>query len=352
MDVPTKISIRLSFLFLFLSLGCAGFAQAGESQEANTLTFYQENDIYSGTDRDYTNGLKFTWISQDLSEYRQNPHIPVWSYPLIENLPFVNEPGFQRTFSLSLGQNIYTPEDLQKYEQTDGDRPYAGIMYLEIGFHSRNYRRMDTIAIDIGIIGPHSYAEKSQKAVHEWTGSHYPNGWDSQIKDEPILNLYYERKWKFIQGNKGIRGFDYDFVPHIGCAVGNAFTGINAGGQLRFGWNLPNDFGTFIIRPGSDTNAPLDVNDPRFFAEKKQFGIHIFAAIDSMAVQRNITLDGNLMRSSYHVDKEPFVASFACGVGMIIHRFKITYSYVFTTKVFETQEDEQNFGAVTISYTF
>ena len=352
MVIPIRILIPINFMLALLWLPYTGHAQTDTPREASTLTFYQENDIYAGTDRGYTNGLKLTWISQDLTEYRQNPHIPAWSYPLIERLPFVNEPGFQRTVSLSLGQNIYTPDDIQKYEQTDGDRPYAGIMYLEIGFHSRNHRRMDTIAFNIGIIGPHSYAEKSQKAVHEWTGSDYPNGWDNQIEDEPILNLYYERKWKFIQAKKDKNGYGYDFIPHMGCGVGNAFTAINAGGQVRFGWNLPNDFGTFVIRPGSDTNAPLDGKDPRFFPAKQQFGIHVFAAVDTSAVLRNITLDGNLIRKSYHVDKKPFVTQFVCGMGMIIHRFKFTYSYVWTTKEFETQEDEQAFGAITLSCTF
>ncbi len=81
---------------------------------------FLENDIFRGTDREYTNGVKLTWISQDLSSYREDPRVPEWSYPIIEELPFVNEPRFQGNISFSLGQNMYGPEDIQRKEQQYG----------------------------------------------------------------------------------------------------------------------------------------------------------------------------------------------------------------------------------------
>ena len=350
MSALKSLILACSFLLITLvpEIACA---QNETARDASTFTFYQENDIYAGTDRGYTNGIKFSWVSADLTDYRQNPHVPKWSYPLIDALPFVNEPGFQRNVSLSIGQNMYTPEDVEEEELIEGDRPYAGLSYLGIAFISRNSSRMDTLEFDIGIVGPHSYAEKSQKAVHKWTNSNYPQGWDNQIKDEPFLNIYYERKVKLLRStNAG--GIGYDLIPHAGCAVGNAYTAANAGAQVRWGWNLPNDFGTSFIRPGSDTNAPYDEQDPRFYPEHRQFGIHAFAAVDGSAVLRNIMLDGNLYRESYYVDKEPFVGRLLLGIGTIIHRFKITYAYVFITKEFETQDAPQAYGTITVSYTF
>ena len=138
----------------------------------------------------------------------------------------------------------------------------------------------------------------------------------------------------------------------MGIAVGNAYTGINLGGQVRFGWNIPNDFGTYLIRPGSDSSAPMDDADPRFFRPFHRFGIHLFFAVDGNAVARNILLDGNTFQDSHSVDKKPFVADLIGGVGMIIHRVKITYSYVHRTREFKTQRDEQHFGAFAVSFTF
>jgi hypothetical protein len=138
----------------------------------------------------------------------------------------------------------------------------------------------------------------------------------------------------------------------MGGSLGNAFTGANAGGEVRFGWNLPNDFGTYIIRPGSDSNAPLDDTDPRLFNLLNRAGVHLFLAVDGTAVARNILLDGNTFRDSHSVDKKHFVACFVGGIGFTLNRFKITYSHVYQTKEYTTQEKEQQYGAISLSYTF
>ena len=187
--------------------------------------------------------------------------------------------------------------------------------------------------------------------IHSWIGSVDPKGWDNQLHDEPVLNIFFERKWKVLQ-TRFTRGLGFDCIPHMGIAAGNAYSGINLGGEVRFGWNLPNDFGTYLIRPGSDSNAPLDSSDPRLFRLLDRFGIHLFFAVDGSAVARNIFLDGNTFRDSHSVGKKPFVADIIGGIGVIVHRFKITHSYVHRTKEFDTQRDEQHFGAISVSFTF
>jgi len=343
---------RLILIFCLLGLlPITALAQDEKAKSSKSFSFYLENDLFTGTDREYTNGIKLTWISQDLTKYREDPRIPEWSYPLIKGLPFVNEPGFQRAVSLSIGQNIYTPEDINRSDLLREDRPYAGMTYIGVALHSKSPRRMDTLEIDLGIVGPHSYADECQKAIHRWIDSPRPNGWKNQLKDEPVLVGFYERKWKFL-GLATENGFGYDLIPHVGGAIGNAYTGINAGGQIRFGWNLPNDFGTSLIRPGSYTNAPIDDRDPRFFEPLSRLGLHCFLLIDTHAVLRNIFLDGNTFRESHSVDKRTFGADLAAGLGFIIGRFKISYAYVYQTRQYATQRDAQVYGAVTLTMTY
>ncbi|MCK9264800.1 MAG: lipid A deacylase LpxR family protein [Deltaproteobacteria bacterium] len=327
---------------------CAGYES---DLQGGTFTFYQENDFYTGTDRDYTNGIKISWISPDLNNFRDDPHLPSWSHAMIDSMPFEAGDHFLKTVSLSVGQNIYTPENIRRLDYNPDDRPYAGISYISVGFHSRNARIMNTWEYTLGIIGPHSYAEEMQKAIHTWTKSDFPNGWGHQLKDEPILNVYYDRKWRF--AGKGVTsGLGYDLIPHAGIFVGNALTAVNIGGQIRLGWNLPNDFGTLPIRPGSDTNAPLDGQDPRYRYRPHGFSTHAFVSTDVYAKLWDITLDGNFFRSSGHVDKEALVAEWAVGLGMITGRFKITYAYVSGTREYDTQRERQAYGAITVSYTF
>jgi lipid A 3-O-deacylase len=254
------------------------FVRAEGAKDSSTFTLYVENDVFTGTDSHYTSGVRLAWISQDLADYRENPRLPEWSYPIIERLPFINEPGFQRAVSLSLGQNIYTPEDLVRSDLIEDVRPYAGITYFAIGFHSKSSHRMDSLELDLGIVGPHSYAEQCQTKLHEWIDSTDPQGWDNQLKDEPVFNIFYERKWRLAHSMVR-KGFNFDMIPHIGFGLGNVATFASTGTEFRFGWNLPNDFGTFLIRPGSDTNAPLDKSDPRFFPLYQRFGIHVFAIL-------------------------------------------------------------------------
>ena len=349
---PESFSAIALILILFC-LPCPSLAGNDEARRADTLTLYLENDLFglANNDRYYTHGTKISWISRDLSDYRDIVTAPPWMHRFIERMPFVNEPGEQRSVSVSLGQNIYTPADKERSDLILDDRPYAGITYLGLGLHSKNARRMDTLEFDLGIVGRHSYAEDCQKEIHKWIDSTDPKGWSHQLHDEPVLNLYFERKWRVLQA-RSMGGLGFDCIPHMGVAVGNADTGVNMGGQVRFGWNIPNDFGTYLIRPGSDSSAPVDDAAPRLFRPFHRFGIHLFFAVDGNAVARNILLDGNTFRDSPSVDKKPFVADLIGGIGMIIHRYKITYSYVYRTKEFETQKDEEQFGAVSVSFTF
>jgi hypothetical protein len=340
-------------IFLALCLASAPCPAYAEKQpgEYRTFTLYFENDVFEGTDRQYTNGVKLTWISPDLSGYADDPRIPKWSHSIAERLPFVGRPGTIKTISLSIGQNIYTPENISVAELMTDDRPYAGISYAGIGFSSKDSLRMDTVEINLGIVGPDSYAEQIQKTVHEWVGSPKPLGWQNQLKNEPVLNLYYERKWRFKQVAMG-RDWGVDLIPHLGGAAGNAYTGINLGSHVRFGWRLPNDFGTFVIRPGSGTNAPIEENDPRLYEPLNRFGMHFFAGIDGRCVLRNILLDGNTFRSSHSVDKNPLVANFVLGASIIVHRLKFSYARVFQTEEFYSQKEEQSYGSITLTFSY
>ncbi len=354
--IPWK---RLSLLTVLLILGLVhGFPEespAGddEARRSDTLSLYLENDLFGfdNKDRYYTHGTKLSWISRDLSDSGEASSLPLRVRWILDRVPLINGPEIRRSVSFSLGQNIYTPEDKERSDLIPDDRPYAGVTYLGLGFHGISGRRMDTIEVDVGIVGRHSYAEDCQKVIHDWIGSVDPKGWEHQLKDEPILNLFFERKWRLLKAREA-GGLGFDCISHMGCAAGNAYTGVNLGGQIRFGWNVPNDFGTYLIRPGSDSSAPEDDGDPRFFRPLHRVGVHVFLAVDGNAVARNIFLDGNTFRESHSVDKKPFVAQCTGGIGVILHRFKITYSYVYRTKEFETQKEGQQFGAITVSYTF
>jgi hypothetical protein len=202
-----------------------------------------------------------------------------------------------------------------------------------------------------GIVGPHSYAEKIQNAFHESFGAKKSYGWDNQLKDEPVLNLFFERKWRAFSSDLG-SGYACDLIPHAGFTVGNLLIAGAFGGQFRYGLNLPNDFGTLLIRPGSDTNAPIDDSDPRLSPKTRPLSIHVFLGVDAFDMARNILLDGNTFTESHSVDKRPFLGRFFAGFGILFHKVKFTYSNVWQTREFETQKGGQQYGSITLSYSY
>ncbi len=110
-----RVNLVFILIFMFILPGQV-YAENDVARRSDTITLYLENDLFGfdNNDRNYTHGTKLSWISQDLSDYLENPLIPEWSYPIIERLPFINEPGYQRSVSISLGQNIYTPDDITR----------------------------------------------------------------------------------------------------------------------------------------------------------------------------------------------------------------------------------------------
>ncbi|MCD4676413.1 MAG: lipid A deacylase LpxR family protein [Desulfobacula sp.] len=320
------------------------------AEDRRTFSFYFENDLFADTDQHYTNGIKLSWISHDLTGYAKSDRLPDWSLPMIRRLPFINEQGLQRNVGLSIGQNMYTPGNISTNDLLENDRPYAGWTYFGIGLHSKNERHLDSMEIQLGIIGPDSFGEQTQKLIHELRDCQNPNGWDNQINNEPGLAVIYERKWRlYYAGNMGKSGLD--FIPHIGTTLGNVYTYANAGMEARIGWNIPRDFGTSLIKPAGAFNAPLNAHDPRL-SRDQNFSLYVFAMAGGRAVLHNIFLDGNTFSDSHSVDKKPFVADIGLGVGLIIHRFKLCYTHVLQTKEFKGQKGDQVFGSISLAFTY
>ncbi len=313
--------------FLLLSL----FIQTGWAENKGAFGFFLENDVFAFTDRYYTNGMKLSWTSPDRFS------------GMFDSLA-------QRAFSLSIGQNIYTPADIEQEDIIEDDRPYAGFTYFSLAFHREKNQSLDTLEFVLGIVGPHSYAEQLQRFVHRLLEDDDPKGWDNQLGDEIVFAAVFDRKWKFQLGFED-KSFAPDIIVHLGGSLGNLMTAAVTGFQLRIGWNLPKDFGSFNIRPGGEGSTFFNGRSAPL-AKQKRFGIHTYVYVAGHAVYRNIFLDGNTFRKSHRVDKLPFVADIIAGVAMTFKHFKLSYAYVYRTRQFKTQLEPHIFGTVNISLIY
>lgn len=317
------------------------------ARAAPVLTLYIENDSFTGSDQHYTSGLKVSWLSADLVDWGQHG----WRKRFVDLLPFVNRPGGQKNFGFALGQNIYTPRDATRANPDPADRPYAGWTYLELAFVSKTSAVSDRLSLQAGIVGPNSLARESQRTLHRWIGSTRPMGWDYQLRNEAGVNVGYERRWR-LYARALVQTLGLDLIPHLGASLGNVQTYANAGGTLRFGLNLPSDFGVQLARPGSVGGSPTDDLDPRV-ALDRNFSLFGFGTADGRAVARDIFLDGNTFRTSRSVTKRPFVADLGAGIGLIAGPWQLTYTQVWRTREFKAQRGRfNNFGSVTLSRAY
>jgi len=69
-------------------------------------------------------------------------------------------------------------------------------------------------------------------------------------------------------------------------------------------------------------------------------------------VLRNIFLDGNTLRESHKVNKEPFTADVLLGMGLRFGKFNVSYTFVYWTKKFKTETREQVFGKLSLAYSY
>jgi hypothetical protein len=259
-------------------------------------------------------------------------------------------PATGRNLVATIGQEIYTPGDPARKDLIRGDRPYAGWLYLGLGYNERRGNRadktdsLDSIELRLGMIGPASLARESQNLIHDLRSFPRFQGWDNQLRNEPGLQAIWEHKAKRKIGDAN----SADVIGHAGASVGNVATYLNAGVELRLGVDLPQDFGSSPLRPAGNNTSPGTWAG----ADRKAWRAHFFAALDARAVARDIFLDGNTFVHSHRVHKRPLVADFAVGVAAFAHGWKFAFARVFRSSEFDGQDSRHSYGSFTVSHAF
>ena len=315
-----------------------------------TYSFTLDNDLFANRDRDYSNGFKAAWSSPNVRSFADDDCLPPWLQRAGQLFTQVYSPTVEQgNVTFTFGQAMYTPRDKAATALILNDRPYAGWTYLGFGYNTRSKERLDSYEVNLGVVGPWSYAREAQRFVHRVRHLEQFQGWDNQLKNEFGAQLVFERKYRteFLQHPDSRTGFGLDVIPHFGFSLGNVATYANAGFELRAGWGLPDDFGTSPIRPAGDNSAPRTTDGMSQFT--RPIGAHLFASVDGRGVAHNIFLDGNTFRDSHSVNKKPFVADAAVGIAANFGVYKVAYVRVFRTQEFIGQQSAPRYGSITIS---
>ena len=320
-----------------------GVAQAERpADEKGTLSLAVENDsLSSGADRNYTSGIKLAYVSPSAG-------VPDWLQGAGEFTRSLSgsAPDF---WGISIGQSLFTPEDIEANPAPPDQHPYAGWLYMQIMVgaeddappgHSPRY--LDTYELEFGVVGPWALGEQSQRGIHQLLGAPEPNGWDSQLNNEFAFAASFDRRWRAVRlFGDFLGGIEADLTPSAGATIGTLRDELRVGVTARVGQRIDGDYGPPRVRP-SLASVEHFSGGP--------FSWSIFAGAQGRAVGRDLFLDGNTFRDSASVDRIPYVGDFQTGFTISAGDWRLAYTYVWRTDEFETQGGRQDFGALALSW--
>ncbi len=326
--------MALAWLFLV----AAGSLPAA-ANESWRVAFDIENDVLVAEDRHYTNGLA-------LSVVAPRTFVPRWiATAAIVLPPYDTDPADVR-WGFGIGHQMYTPENSALEALIPNDRPYAGFLHARFALYRDRNRDavekvpfLDTLEIDLGVVGPAAIAKEGQYLIHQVFPSPIFEGWDHQISNEAGLVVRRARHWRLPREPIEVgRGLGVDMVASLAAELGNVKTAATAGVLLRGGFRLPADFGRGRFSPAEPV-----ANGFRLFA---------FAGAEVSAVVRDIFLDGNTFRDSHEVDKRTLVIHAPMGLAFERGRFRSSLAVVWNSEEFEGQDGADVYGRWSISLDY
>jgi len=347
-STPRLTAVKAALAVSVLGIFClANPAQAGD------FLFQWDNDKVADTDRHYTNGMRIGYVPDQPAE--QLIGLTDFLMDTVGDGGFSNpSPGAYRP-GWVLGQDMYTPEDVDAAVPDPRDRPYAGWTYFGASLQGESKTgtagldQQDTLELDLGIIGPQARAGETQNAFHRLINVSQSQGWPYQIDTEPGILLtrtikVRSPKWSpFGESQPG-----FDAIPHVTGQLGNVKTSAATGVTIRFGGNLDQDFGpiygTFAL-PQKTPDA---------------FTWSLFAGVEARFVARDIFLDGNTFGGGPSVKRNPLVMESRGGVmvhvpipdGWGIEGVRIDLSHVLRSREFSTQDKSDRYGSFKLTLNF
>ena len=302
---------------------------------AGALSLTIENDMFGGSDRFYTSGLRLGWTAPA----GEAPAPVAW---LDRRLGWLLGPGEFR-WGLSLSQEIFTPENIRSFEPDPRDRPYAGLLYGALSLERATERQRTVFELQAGLVGPRAGGEFVQNRWHDVINKYHAEGWDRQINDEPVLGVVVDRRWRLpMSGGAGRLGTEA--IPGGTLALGNARTYAAAGAVLRLGDGLASDWGPQRLQPAPVGSAPVRASP--------ELGWYVFAGVEGRLVAHDVTLDGNTFENSRSVDRKPLVGELQAGAAVLWRGTRLSYTHVVRTKEFDGQRNAQVLGSVNLSVPF
>jgi hypothetical protein len=338
-----KQSVWLTLIALLLSVAVDCAAQS-TAPYRGALTVTVENDKATGSDNNYSNGIGVTWVSNAINTYEEQSFVRRWG-EFWSFLPGVGKEGSRTYVAWSLAQEMHTPDDITIPDPPKDDQPYAGVLYVDSVIYARRERWTHAWQLRLGVVGPASQAENVQRWFHELTDSDEPMGWDTQLPNEPVLNVGYTGTYLLAQGDLG-KSASWRVIPVAYAGLGNYFTGVGLGLYGEVGWNLVDALGGTALRLGFNAASTAGVGPV------DGWSVSLSGGVMGYGVAHYLPLDGTVFSDSRSVGSKPFIGMATFGLAVRHQSFVFFFGQTYFTDTFDTERQRPEFGTLSMSWYF
>lgn len=330
-------------------------------QERPSFGFQLENDLFLADDDNYTNGIRFSFLSKSCDNQAQGTSdalakslgtltggtnaSPAWS----KFCGMDRNASLRQQWAVTLTQLMFTPKTMSS-KRIIGEHPYAGYLALGIGTLVKDEDTANSFELQLGTTGHASLADRSQNTIHDmWQIDKWPN-WKSQLPSEFAFCFYFKKYYRlrFLEYKSG-DGFETDGFAYWHTDLGTVYLRGGVGMSYRFGYNLPNTSVDFPINGATYLNNPFVKRENH----TSNWSIYGFTGFAVRAIGHDLFLDGTVFHNSPHyVDKYPVVCDVNAGVGARYKNVDFLFGLFFRSQEYVHQEPIHAMGSFEIKISF
>lgn len=286
------------------------------------LGLISDNDLYTSSKNDkyYTNGLA------------------VFYRFLAKN---DNEKVNKKTIEIRVGQYIYNPKFINKEAISLIDRPFAGYLFgrVEKGFFFQN-ESVFKGGIELGFMGPNSFAEETQKRFHKFFNYKGVYGWETQVSNALAIQSHLLFSSKLLPKLKNER---IDFYFQSEADLGTIFTSISAGFLTRIGFKKLAPIYDSNLYGASVSRKPGELEQEFYFYIAPSIKYQVYDA----------TIQGSLFNENSPItfDLIPVRFNGEAGFKYRKNNFNLSYVFVYRSKELHNEINTGYFyGSIGVSY--
>jgi lipid A 3-O-deacylase len=303
--------------------------------DADWVSLTIDNDLFVASDNGYTNGIYYSWADTPLSDKAEIGWLAqAMRWSLAERGPAAREYSVK-----TIGQSMVTPDDIKLEDPPlpPDDLPYAGLLFYNDIWIKAYSQRADRIGVTVGIVGEYSFAEESQKLVHDILNGDEPRGWDTQLNDEIVFQFSRAQVWRgWISANG-----NSDLLLSNEAALGTISSSFGVGAMYRYGRHMERSFATALLVTSRAAN-PVATDS----------GWYVFAGLSANYLANQIFLDGNTFDNDGQKSMDYDQATIGANLGVTYSWQDLAFTFALSDLSLHENDQEvsdySRFGSFTL----